>query len=380
MEILKFTDDHHAYRERLAALLAKEVVPLIDQCEADHLTPKSMWQAMGKNGFLCPWLSKDYGGPGLDFLYSVIVWEEVAKINFTGLAVGLHSDIVVPYVHSFGSEAQKQAYLPGCASGDIITAVAMTEPGAGSDVAAMETTAELDGDEIILNGSKTFISNGVNCDLVVLAARNPDVENRHQAISLYLVEDGTPGFTKGKPFEKMGWASQDTAELFFSDCRIPVANRLGNAGDGFLMLMGKLQQERLVCAVGGVFGTEAMLKQAMEFCQTRTRNGKPLSKYQSVQFALVEMATEVEIQKNFAYVLLNDHMAGKQVIKETSMAKYRMTEMTKLLSSRCMDIMGSEAAMESHELTRMFRDARVTSIFAGTNEIMKTIIAKTMGL
>ncbi|BBO69808.1 acyl-CoA dehydrogenase [Desulfosarcina alkanivorans] len=380
MEILKFTDDHKAYRERLAAFLADEVVPLIPKCEKEHLTPKSMWRAMGKSGFLCPWIEKEYGGQGLDFLYSVIVWDEVARINFTGLAVGLHSDIVVPYVHSFGSEAQKQAYLPGCVSGDIIAAVAMTEPGAGSDVASMETTAVQEGDEIILNGSKTFISNGVNCDLVVLAARSPEVENPHQAISLYLVEEGTPGFTKGKPFEKMGWASQDTAELFFSDCRIPVANRLGNAGDGFLMLMQKLQQERLVCAVGGVFGTEAMLARAVEFCKTRKRNGKPLSKYQSVQFALVEMATELEIQKNFAYVLLNDHMAGKQVIKETSMAKYRMTEMSKLLSARCLDIMGPEAAMESHDLARMFRDARVTSIFAGTNEIMKTIIAKTMGL
>ena len=380
MDILKFTDAHHAYRERLADLLAGEVVPHIDRCEREHLTPKSMWQAMGRGGFLCPWLSGEYGGPGLDFLHSVIVWDEVAKINFTGLAVGLHSDIVVPYIHSFGTEEQKQRYLPGCASGDIITAVAMTEPGAGSDVASMETTAVLDGDEFVINGSKTFISNGVNCDLVVLAARDPRVENRHQAISLYLVEDGTPGFTKGAPFEKMGWASQDTAELFFSDCRIPVANRLGNAGDGFLMLMGKLQQERLVCAVGAVFGAEAMLEQVREYCRTRTRSGKPLIKHQSVQFALVEMETELTVQKNFAHVLLHDHMAGEQVIKETSMAKYRMTEMSKLMASRCLDIMGSDAALESSPLSRMFRDARVTSIFAGTNEIMKTIIAKTMGL
>ncbi|WDP90835.1 MAG: acyl-CoA dehydrogenase family protein [Desulfobacter sp.] len=380
MEILKFTEAHQAYRERLAGFLAAEVVPLIDQCEKDHLTPRSMWRAMGKNGFLCPWMEKEYGGPGLDFLHSVIVWDEIARINFTGLAAGLHSDIVVPYIHSFGTENLKRKYLPGCASGDTITAVAMTEPGAGSDVAAMETTAVQEGNEVILNGSKTFISNGVNCGLVVVAARNPEVENRYQAISLYLVEEGTPGFTKGAPFEKMGWASQDTAELFFSDCRIPAANRLGNAGEGFIMLMQKLQQERLVCAVGGVFGAEAMLEKVTAFCQTRTRKGKPLSKHQSVQFALVEMATELEIQKNFAYVLLHDHMAGKNVIKETSMAKYRATEMAKLMASRCLDIMGSEAALESCGLSRAFRDARVTSIFAGTNEIMKTIIAKTMGL
>ncbi len=380
MEILKFTEDHHAYRDRLVSFLAEEVVPLIDECEAAHLTPRSMWQAMGKNGFLCPWLEKEYGGPGLDLLYSMIVWEEMAAINFTGLAAGLHSDIVVPYIHSFASEALKQAYLPGCASGQIITAVAMTESSAGSDVASMETTAVTRGDEIILNGSKTFISNGVNCDLVVLAARNPDIEDRHKAISLYLVEDGTPGFSKGTPFEKMGWASQDTTELFFSDCKIPVSNRLGNEGDGFLMLMQKLQQERLVCAAGGVFGARAMLDHTLDFCKTRTQAGKPMSKHQSVQFALVEMATEVEILNTYAHTLIRDHMEGRQIIKETSMAKYKMTELSKRIASKCLDIMGSEAALESHDLPRMFRDARVTTIFAGTNEIMKSIIAKTLGL
>lgn len=380
MEILKFTDDHHAYRERLASFLEEEVVPLIDECEAAHLTPRSMWRAMGKNGFLCPWLEEKYGGPGLDFLYSVIVWEEMARINFTGLAAGLHSDIVVPYIRSFAGEAQKQAYLPGCASGEIITAVAMTEPASGSDVASMETTAVTRGDEIIINGSKTFISNGVNCDLLVLAARNPDIEDRHKAISLYLVEDGTPGFSKGAPFEKMGWASQDTTELFFSDCRIPVSSRLGNEGDGFLMLMQKLQQERLVCAAGGVFGARAMLDKALGFCKNRERGGRPLSKHQDVQFALVEMATEVEILNTFAHTLIRDHMEGRQIIKETSMAKYRMTEMSKRVASKCLDIMGSEAALEDGDLPRMFRDARVTSIFAGTNEIMKSIIAKTLGL
>ncbi|MCP3941464.1 MAG: acyl-CoA dehydrogenase [Desulfobacteraceae bacterium] len=380
MEILKFTKAHHDYRERLVSFLAKEVVPLIDQCEATHITPRSMWQAMGKNGFLCPWLEEKYGGQGLDFLYSVIVWEEMTKIHFTGLAAGLHSDVVVPYIHSFAGEAQKRAYLPGCASGEIITAVAMTEPCAGSDVAAMETTAVTHGDEIVINGSKTFISNGINCDLVVLAARNPDITDRHKGISLYLVEDKTPGFSKGTPFEKMGWASQDTTELFFSDCKIPVSHRLGNEGDGFPMLMQKLQQERIVCATGAMFAARTMLDHTLDFCRTRTQAGKALSKHQSVQFALVEMQTEVEILKTFAHTLIRDHMEGHQIIKETSMAKYKMTQMSKEIASRCLDIMGSEAALESHDLPRMFRDTRVTSIFAGTNEIMKSIIAKTLGL
>ena len=380
MKILNYTEKHDAYREALRCFLQAEVVPEIEACETSHITPRSMWRAMGKNGFLCPTAPKKYGGQGLDFLYSVIVWEELSKINFTGLAAPLHSDIVVPYILSFGTERQKQTYIPGCVSGEIITAVAMTEPDAGSDVAAMGTTATDQGDEIIINGSKTFISNGANCDLVVLAARNPDVDERHKAISLYLVEAETPGFTKGLPFEKMGWASQDTAELFFSDCRIPAENRLGEAGGGFVMLMQKLQQERLVCAVSALANSETILAETLDRCKSVSHNGKPLSKSQSNQFALVEMATELQILRSFTDATVYDHMAGEQIIKETSMAKYWNTEMSKRIASRCLDILGSDAATEASPLVRQFRDARVTSIFAGTNEIMKSIIGKTMGL
>lgn len=373
MEILKYTDTHHRYRARLKAWLRERVVPQIEACENAHITPKGMWEEMGTHGFLCPSLPREYGGPGLDFLHSVIVWEEMCRIGFTGLAAGLHSDIVVPYILSFGSEAQKQRHLPGCAAGTCITAVAMTEPGAGSDVAAMETTAEVSGDEIILNGSKTFISNGVNCDLVVLAARDPAVADRHQAVSLFLVEAGTPGFTKGSPFEKMGWKSQDTAELFFKDCRIPAENRLGEPGRGFAMLMEKLQQERLVCAVDGVANAETML------AQTRAALGEQ-SLSQAVRFALVEMTTAVAMARTFTDTVLADHMAGKQVIGETSMAKYWNTELAKTTASRCLDLLGMDRALESCPLVRQFRDVRVTSIFAGTNEIMKGIIAKTLGI
>ncbi|MCG8564775.1 MAG: acyl-CoA dehydrogenase family protein [Desulfobacterales bacterium] len=380
MEILKYTDTHHAYRSRLATWLKERVVPRIPECEAAHLTPREMWKEMGEQGFLCPSLSKEYGGPGLDFLHSVIVWEEMSRINFTGLAAGLHSDIVVPYILSFGTEEQKQKFLPGCADGSCIAAVAMTEPGAGSDVASMETTAVEDGDHIVLNGSKTFISNGVNCDVVVLAARDPEVKEKHKAVSLFLVEEGTPGFTKGQPFEKMGWASQDTAELFFSNCRIPKANRLGRAGDGFVMLMQKLQQERLVCAVGGVCNAEAMLAETLEFCKTHNSGGRPLAKSQAVQFDMVEMTTAVKSARVFTEAVVADHMAGKQVIQETSMAKYWNTELAKNVGSKCLDILGMEGAVESCPLVRQFRDVRVTSIFAGTNEIMKGIVAKTMGL
>ena len=380
MKLLKFTDEHQAFRERLKIFLENQVMPKIDECEAAHITPKSMWQAMGKQGFLCPGVPKTYGGQGLDFLYSVIVWEELARINFTGLAAPLHSDIVVPYIQSFGSEEQKQKYLPGCVTGDIITAVAMTESGAGSDVASMETTVEKDGKDIIINGSKTFISNGVNCDIVVLAARDPHIKDRHQAISLYIVENGTPGFTKGEPFEKMGWSGQDTAELFFSDCRIPESNRLGKAGEGFLMLMQKLQQERLVCAAGALFEAENILEPTIAHCKANHIGGKPLSKFQSTQFSLVEMASEIRILRTFVETLVVDHMAGEQIIKETSMAKYWVTDMSKRVASQCLDIMGSDGVLETCPLVRRFRDTRVTSIFAGTNEIMKSIIAKVMGL
>ena len=256
----------------------------------------------------------------------------------------------------------------------------MTEPGAGSDVAGMETTAVDDGDEVILNGSKTFISNGVICDLVVLAAKDPAVDNKHQAVSLYLVEAGTPGFKKGSQLEKMGWHSQDTAELFFTNCRIPKANRLGEKGSGFFMLMGKLQQERLVCSMGGVAAAERILEYTMAQCRKRTVCGKPLSKSQAVQFALVEMATEAKLGRTFVEKLVADHMEGQNIIVETSMAKFWTTDLANRLANRAMDLLGEDAALEASPLTRALRDARVMAIFAGTNEIMKGIAAKFMGL
>jgi hypothetical protein len=222
---------------------------------------------MGEQGFLAMSVPGEYGGLGADFLYSVIVTEEMIRTNHSGLAASLHTDIIVPYIVAFANEEQKHKYLPGCISGDIITAIAMTEPNTGSDLAAIKTTAVESGDEIILNGQKTFISNGINCDLLVLAARNPGEENPHAAVDLYLVEAATPGFEKGKQIKKVGWHSQDTAELYFTDCRIPKANRLGDKGSGFLKLMMKLQQERLVCAIGAVAAAEFMLEITIRYCR-----------------------------------------------------------------------------------------------------------------
>lgn len=380
MNIIRYTDDHHRFRERLQTFLEKEVTPYMDQWEQDHLVPKSVWRKMGQAGFLCTSVPETYGGLGGDFRYSVIVAEEISKCGGSGLAASLHSDVVVPYLATFGSEALKKKYLPGCVSGDMITAVAMTEPNAGSDVAGMLTTAVADGDEIVINGSKTFISNGVNCDLLVLAARDPAVENQHEAISLYLVEAGTPGFKKGKQLEKMGWHSQDTAELFFNDCRIPKENILGQAGGGFLMLMQKLQQERLTCVIGAVAAAEQIMGWMMSACKEIVINGKALFRQQAVRFALVEMTTEVKLGRLFMETLVEDHVDGKQIIKETSMAKYWTTDMVNKIAERCLSILGDHGAYEACPIVRGRRDVRVMQIFAGTNEIMKEISAKFMGL
>ncbi len=380
MDILTYTAEHEDFRRRLRAFCDEEIIPFADQWEADHDLPREIWRKAGRAGFLCPCVAKRYGGLGGDFRYALIVNEELARTGQTGLAASLHSDVVVPYIESFGSEAQKQRYLPGCVNGDIVTAVAMTEPDAGSDLASMATTAVEEGGTVTVNGAKTFISNGLVCDLVVLAARDPAVDDRYQAISLYLVEAGTPGFHKGQRLDKMGWHSQDTAELFFTDCRIPAENRLGDKGAGFLMLMAKLQQERLTCAVGGMVAAERILEWTSDYCRRTMKDGRPLVKNQAVQFALVEMATEVRIGRTFVEKLIADHIEGGQIIVETSMAKYWTTDLANRTANRCVEILGEAGNLERHPIARGLRDARIMAIFAGTNEIMKQIAAKFMGL
>ena len=380
MEILNYSEEHNLFRERLKVFLAEEVTPFADRWEADKIVPKSIWQKFGQGGFLCTDVAPDYGGMGGDFLYSLIVAEEMAGTRQTGLATPLHSDIVVPYINSFGSEYLKKKYLPGCVSGDIITAVAMTEPGAGSDLAGMTTAAVEEDEEVVIDGSKTFISNGLNADLVVVAARDPEVENPYEALSLYVIESGTPGFTRGRHLEKMGMWSQDTAELFFSKCRIPKKNRLGEKGMGFMMLMDKLQQERLMCAILGVTGAERILEWTIDYCKQTSVSGKPLSKSQAVQFELVEMTTDVKLGRTYVEKLIADHMEKEEIIAETSMAKYWTTEMLNRVANRALDLCGAFAMSEKCPIVRAWRDAKIMTIFAGTNEIMKNIAAKFMGL
>lgn len=377
---MKYTDAHRAFRQRVRAFFEKEVTPYAVQWEQEGIIPRSLWKRMGEQGFLCMNIPREYGGMGGDLLYSVIVTEELARTGQTGLVAPLHSDIVVPYIASFASEALKRRYLPGCASGDIVTAVAMTEPNAGSDLAAMETTARQEGDHVVINGQKIFISSGILCDLLVLAARDPLEQNPYQAIDLYLVEADTPGFEKAGKLQKMGWRSQDTAELYFNDCRVPIENRLGVKGGGFMMLMEKLQQERLICALLAVAAAEYMMECTIRFCRETMEFGQPLSRSQQNQFRIVEMATEVRLGRTFLDTLIVDHIQGKGMAVEASMAKYWTTDMAMRVADGCMELFGNYGICEAYPIARLWRDTRVMSIFAGTNEIMKGIAAKFMGL
>lgn len=380
MEIIKYTEEHRIFREAVRKFFAKEVIPHADAWEEAGRVPKSVWRKMGEQGFLCMDVPEEYGGLGADFLYSVILTEELGRTGNTGLAAPLHSDIVVPYISSFASEEVKKKYLPGCISGELITAVAMTEPNAGSDLAAIRTTAVEDGDHVVINGQKTFISNGLNCGLVVVATKDPSTENPYQAIDLYLVEEKTPGFERGKKIKKVGWHSQDTAELFFSDCRIPKGNRLGQKGGGFMMLMEKLQQERLMCCIIAVAAAERMLEMTIQYCRDRTAFGRPLTKFQNTQFKIVEMATEIRLGRTFVDKLVVDHMEGANVVVNVSMGKYWTSEMAMRVADQCVQLHGGYGYCEEYPIARAWRDARVLSIFAGTSEIMKGIAAKFMGL
>lgn len=380
MEIIQYSEEHNIFRQSVRKFFEREVIPYVDEWEEAGIVPKSVWKKMGDQGFLCMSVPEEYGGMGADFLYSVILTEELVRTEHAGLAAPLHSDVVVPYILSYASEELKQKYLPLCISGDMITAVAMTEPNTGSDLASMRTSAVEDGDHVVINGQKTFISNGINCDLVVLAARDPKEPNPHMAIDLYVVEAATPGFEKGRKLKKIGWHSQDTAELFFDDCRVPKANRLGQKGAGFLMLMEKLQQERLMVCLSAVPAAERTLEKTIQYCKERTAFGKPISKFQNTQFKIVEMATEIKLARTFLDTLVVDHMAGKSVVVEVAMAKYWMTEMATKVADTCLQLHGGYGYCEEYSIARAWRDIRVMQIFAGTNEIMKTIAAKFMGL
>jgi acyl-CoA dehydrogenase len=376
MIIVPYQDEHRIFRANFRKFLEKEIIPHVEKWEEEGIVPRWAWKKLGENGFLCTSVPAEYGGQGADFLYSAILIEEMAKANFYGLSARLHSDVVVPYIVQFATEKQKKKYLPRCVAGDMLLAIAMTEPQAGSDLAGIKTTAVEDGEYFILNGQKTFISNGINCDLVIVAAKNPRENNTHAAVDLYLVEAGTPGFEKGKLLKKIGWRSQDTAELFFSDCRIPRANRLGEKGTGFKKLMTNLQQERLICTLGAQTAAEFVLDETIRYCKQREVFGKPLTKFQNTQFVLAEMAAEVKIGRTFVDKMIFEHWTGNTVVTDVSMAKFWITEMACRVADHCLQLFGGYGYCEEYPIARAWRDIRVTRILAGSNEIMKSIVAK----
>ncbi|HYC01393.1 MAG TPA: acyl-CoA dehydrogenase family protein [Candidatus Limnocylindrales bacterium] len=376
-----FRQEHEQFRDALRRFIASEITPFHAEWEKRQIVPRAVWEKAGDNGFLCPWMPEEYGGVGADFLYSVCIIEEMAKARATGPMYSLHSDIVVPYLYSFGSEEQKKRWLPGCTSGRLITAIAMTEPNAGSDLQGIQTTARRVGDNYVINGQKTFISNGQLCDLVIVVAKtNPDADPPYTGVSLIVVEAGTPGFERGRNLEKMGLKAQDTSELHFSDCVVPKENLLGEEGGGFYYLMQKLQQERLVCAIGAQAAAELVLSDGVRYCQERKAFGRPISKLQHIQFRLAEIATEVELGRNFVDRLIVEHMAERNIVKETSMAKYWVTEMLKRTCDEILQFHGGYGYMMEYPIARDYLDARIQTIYAGTTEIMKVIIAKQMGL
>lgn len=377
-----FEEEHELFRQSVRGFIQREILPKQERWRENGIVDRESWLAAGEAGILCPWVSEEYGGAGGNFLHSVVVLEELAKAYESGFAIGLHSDLVVPYLESFGDDEQKQRWLPGCVEGSLITAIAMTEPGTGSDLAAIATTAKRDGDCYVINGSKTFISNGQLADLVVVAVKTENAPDEpHRSISLVVVEAGTPGFVRGKKLAKMGMASQDTSELHFEDCRVPIANRLGpEEGLGFMMLMQKLAQERLVVAIGSQAGAEQVLEDTLAYVQERQAFGRPIGKFQNSQFILAECATEVEVGRAFLDKLIAEHASGVLLPKEASMAKLWQTEMGQRVIDRCLQLFGGYGYMLEYPVCRAFQDARVARIFAGTNEIMKVIIAKQIGL
>ncbi|HEY0252127.1 MAG TPA: acyl-CoA dehydrogenase family protein [Kofleriaceae bacterium] len=381
MERTLFNEEHQAFRKAFRQFAEREIVPHQQKWRDQGQVDREVWRKAGAQGFLCPWIEEKYGGAGSDFIASTVVIEELSRIYESGFAMALHSDVVVPYLHAFGNEEQKMRWLPGCCTGELVTAIGMTEPGAGSDLANIQTTAVKDGDDYIINGSKTFISNGQLCDLVMLAAKtDPDPKNAHRGISLFVVEANRKGFTKGKRLHKMGMVSQDTSELFFEDCRVPASNMLGQPGMGFQMMMQKLQQERLTVAIAAVAGAEQVLEDTVAYVKERHAFGKPISKFQNTQFKLVEALAKVQVGRAYIDQIVANHVAGKELVTECSLAKFWTTDMAQEVIDECLQLFGGYGYMLEYPVTRAFMDARVQRIYAGTNEIMKVIVAKRMGL
>jgi alkylation response protein AidB-like acyl-CoA dehydrogenase len=370
-----FDDVHDQFRDSFRSFVTKEMVPHYLEWEAAGIAPRELFAAAGASGFTGMAVPEELGGGGVDdFRFNAILSEELARagIGGAGLGITLHNDITTPYFLAYCNDEQRRRWLPGIASGELITAIAMTEPGIGSDLASMSTKAIRDGDHYVVNGAKTFITNGINADLVVTAVKT-DPSARHAGISILVLERGMEGFERGRNLEKVGLHSQDTAELFFNDVHVPVANLLGEAGQGFRYLVANLPQERLSIAVAGVSIARAALEWATAYVKERTAFGQPIGSFQNTRFVLAEDATEVDK----CILALNE---SALTAEEAAMAKWWCTELQKRAVDRCLQLFGGYGYMLEYPIARAYVDSRVTTIYGGTTEIMKEIIGRSLGL
>ncbi|MFG2193694.1 acyl-CoA dehydrogenase family protein [Streptomyces sp. NPDC048639] len=373
-----FTPEHDAFRETVRTFLAKEVVPHYAQWEKDGIVDRAAWRAAGRQGLLGIAVPEEYGGGGNDdFRYAAVMHEEFARAGASGLAIGLHNDIIGPYLTSLATDEQKRRWLPGFCTGEIITAIAMTEPGAGSDLQGIRTTADDRGDHWVLNGSKTFISNGILADLVIVVARTSPDGGAH-GLSLLVVERGAEGFERGRNLDKIGQKAQDTAELFFNDVKVPKENLLGELNGGFLHLMTNLAQERMAIAVAGVAGAEHLLEITTDYVKEREAFGRPLAKLQHIRFEIAEMATECAVARTFLDRCIEDHTGGELDAVHASMAKWWATELQKRVADRCLQLHGGYGYMAEYPVARAYTDGRIQTIYGGTTEIMKEIIGRSL--
>jgi alkylation response protein AidB-like acyl-CoA dehydrogenase len=375
-----FEPEHDMFRDSFRRFLEKEIVPRAEEFERDGIMDRAVFARAGAAGFLAMEAPEEYGGGGVkDFRYNTVIIEEVAEtaIGGSGLGITLHNDICLPYILHQANEEQKRRWLPGICSGELITAIAMTEPGIGSDLASMSTTAIRDGDVYVVNGSKTFITNGINADLVITAVKT-DPTQKHKGMSLLVIERGMEGFERGRNLEKIGLHSQDTAELFFTDVRVPVENLLGAEGEGFRHLVTNLPQERLSIAVAGLATARAAYRWTLEYVKERKAFGQPVAAFQNTRFKLAEMATEIAVAEAFVDKAILAHNAGQLSAEEAAMAKWWCSELQGRTTDIGVQLHGGYGYMTEYPIARAYTDARVTRIYGGTTEIMKEIIGRSI--
>ncbi|MGK5530815.1 acyl-CoA dehydrogenase family protein [Streptomyces sp. URMC 129] len=373
-----FSAEHEAFRETVRTFLAKEVTPHHEQWERDGIVSRDAWRAAGRQGLLGLAVPEEYGGGGVDdFRYNAVLGEEFARAGASGFAIPLHNDIIGPYLTNLATEEQKRRWLPGFCSGELITAIAMTEPGAGSDLQGIRTTATDQGDHWLLNGAKTFISNGILADLVIVVARTTP-EGGAKGLSLLVVERGMPGFERGRNLDKIGQKAQDTAELSFTDVRVPKENLLGELNGGFIHLVTHLPQERMTIAVGAIAIAEHLLSITTDYVKQREAFGRPISTFQHIRFEIAEMATECAVTREFVDRCVTEHVAGRLDAVYASMAKWWATELQKRVTDRCLQLHGGYGYMSEYPIARAYTDGRILTIYGGTTEIMKEIIGRSL--